>query len=191
MRLSESRDHKRQKIGEGDTSKSSVGIVYPMYGDVETDRTQVHLFNQETRRYDRTEVDQKCPEMLQEYKDKHSMVVDVDLRSDEQVNPPHPKLKNLMPGKEYDRQELIPTEGAKVGQCQSGGDEDQIVHNTNGKKVVVQANHFFEQEDQGSQWHALSPQQDIASFDDWWASAEIRVDDQVRKGFNSTVVLGA
>lgn len=110
-----------------------------------------HLFNQETRRYDRTEVDQKCPEMLQEYKDKHSMVVDVDLRSDEQVNPPHPKLKNLMPGKEYDRQELIPTEGAKVGQCQSGGDEDQIVHNTNGKKVVVQANHFFEQEDQGSQ----------------------------------------
>jgi hypothetical protein len=40
-------------------------------------------------------------------------------------------------------------------------------------------------------WHALSPQQDIASFDDWWASAEIRVDDQVRKGFNSTVVLGA
>ncbi|KAF2912163.1 hypothetical protein DAI22_11g235700 [Oryza sativa Japonica Group] len=31
------------------------------------------------------------------------------------------------------------------------GDEDQIVHNTNGKKVVVQANHFFEQEDQGSQ----------------------------------------
>ena len=151
MRLSESRDHKRQKIGEGDTSKSSVGLVYPMYGDVETDRTQVHLFNQETRRYDRTEVDQKCPEMLQEYKDKHSMVVDVDLRSDEQVNPPHPKLKNLMPGKEYDRQELIPTVGAKVGQCQSGGDEDQIVHNTNGKKVVVQANHFFEQEDQGSQ----------------------------------------
>uniref|UniRef100_I1R255 Disease resistance R13L4/SHOC-2-like LRR domain-containing protein n=1 Tax=Oryza glaberrima TaxID=4538 RepID=I1R255_ORYGL len=151
MRLSESRDHKRQKIGEGDTSKSSVGLVYPMYGDVGTDRTQVHLSNEETRRYDRTEVDQKCPEMLQECKDKCSMVVDVDLRSDEQVNPPHPKLKNLMPGKEYDRQELIPTEGAKVGQCQSGGAEDQIVYNTNGKKVVAQANHVFEQEDQGSQ----------------------------------------
>jgi hypothetical protein len=37
----------------------------------------------------------------------------------------------------------------------------------------------------------LSLQRDIASFDDWWASVEVRVDGKVRKGIISIVVLGS
>ncbi|WVZ85337.1 hypothetical protein U9M48_032277 [Paspalum notatum var. saurae] len=38
---------------------------------------------------------------------------------------------------------------------------------------------------------ALSPQPENGSFDEWWASANLGISDQIKKGLNSVIVLGA